>query len=249
MPHSNKYQASSGEGWLGVGRQDKAAFLLWLQGAHQAGLTAAEQRRKAESSHGTDVSQDFGLIWTLSTFKTHQITQTPQTLACHAQRKRLQSLTKASWPISKKRWASSHICTTVPWKDPTNTASDTGFHLGKDKVILQQTNKSVHTQQQERSGAVSTKHIQDCLAIYKCMRLTVIITIWNMRTLKVAKSVVTAGISRHCFWKARFYLSGKSSKKRKRRHALQQNRSHQLSLRSRKSDQKQTVSQKLDSST
>lgn len=81
--------------------------------------------------------------------------------------------------------------------------------------------KSVNIQQQEGSRAVSPKHSKDCLASYRFMRLTIIITTWNTRTLKVTKTSVTAGMSRHCFWKGRFYLSGKSSKMRKRRHALQ----------------------------
>lgn len=62
------------------------------------------------------------------------------------------------------------------------------------------------------------------------MRLTITITIWNKRTWKVAITLVTAGISHHCYWKARFYLSGKISKMRKRRQVFQQERSSELCL-------------------
>lgn len=56
-----------------AGREGKDTSSSDHSEPHQPGLTAAEQQRKAESSHGRDVSQDFWLILTQNTLETHQI--------------------------------------------------------------------------------------------------------------------------------------------------------------------------------
>lgn len=77
-----------------AGREGKDTTSSDHSEPHQPGLTAAEQQRKAESSHGRDVSQDFWLILTQNTLETHQILWAAI---------RIQSLTKACWSISEKK--------------------------------------------------------------------------------------------------------------------------------------------------
>lgn len=72
------------------------------------------------------------------------------------------------------------------------------------------TGDTVNIPQQKKSGAAAQKQVQDRPANYRFRRLTVITILWNRRTLQVTKTSVTAGIPRP-YWKARFYLSGKSS--------------------------------------
>lgn len=125
--------------------------------------------------------------------------------SCLAHRNRLQSFTKASLlPRNLQHCA---------LEDTTNIGPDKGCSPGQDKWSLNKTKQKKKSAniQQKRSGAASPRHIQDHLASYRLRQLTIIITIRNTRTLKVTKTLVTAGISRGCLWKARFYLSGKNS--------------------------------------
>lgn len=59
----------------------------------------------------------------------------------------------------RKGGASLHICTTVLWKDPTNTGSNKGRILGQDKAIFKQTNNQL-TFSNGKIWAVSPKHLR-----------------------------------------------------------------------------------------
>lgn len=92
------------------------------------------------------------------------------------------------------------------------------FAWDKIKVIPEQTSQLTFSNREDLGQF--HHHTSKIVLPVTDLRLTITTTIWNTRTSKVAKTLVTAGISRHCCWKARFYLSGKSSKIRKRKHVL-----------------------------
>lgn len=141
-----------------------------------------------------DIRQDFWLTLT-------QTTLTPNFLACHAQRNRLHTFTKEHRDCFQGKMELHYTSAPRCFERTQQTLVLTkAISWDKIKTSLNK-QQPVNIQQRERSGPVSPKHTQDCLASYKFMRLIITVTIWNTRTLKVTKTLVTAGISHHCFLK------------------------------------------------